>query len=136
MHQEIVKAALILSGFNTPEKALPMYRIENEYLGFSLDAMKDDPDLAIRKLANPWWLVLSEHGPIKIGLRKRVYEISWEGTPLRVVDDNPLTQDDVTKAATYVHAEMHSSLVDYLTTLRIRLDAMPTTPSERSSPCL
>jgi hypothetical protein len=65
---------------------------------------------------NPWWLVKTPWGFIEIGWRKRVISIDWSGTPLRMI----ITQDDVTKSETMVHAWTEEKCVEYLTELRRR----------------
>lgn len=62
----------------------------------------------------PWWLAKTSLGLIRIGWRKRVLEIEWEATDLRVV----VTEDDVTKSKTMVHAWSSAKAVEYLTRLR------------------
>lgn len=61
----------------------------------------------------PWWLTHTEFGMVKIGWRKRVISIEWERTPIRVL----VTQDDVTKDETMVHAYSYAKAVEYLTNL-------------------
>jgi hypothetical protein len=62
--------------------------------------------------SNPWWLVQTELGLVKIGWRKRVINIDWSATPLRTT----ITEDDVTKSATMVHAWNEEKAVEYLKT--------------------
>ena len=69
----------------------------------------------------PWWLVKTKFGLIRIGWRKRVIEIDWSDTMLSLPEY--LTEDDVTKGLTYVHAYGNSKALEYLTTLKQRLSA-------------
>jgi hypothetical protein len=62
---------------------------------------------------DPWWLVLTSRGPIEIGWRKRVIHIAWDATDIRLV----VTEDEVTKSETNVHAWTMVKAVEYLTTL-------------------
>jgi hypothetical protein len=75
--------------------------------------------------ANPWWTVrLTRYGweqttvVIRIKRRKRVWELEWTDTPYRGI----LTEDDLTKDETYVHAYTWGKLITYLSQLRDHLD--------------
>jgi hypothetical protein len=61
-----------------------------------------------------WWFVKTQFGWIEIGPRKRVIAIDWTdvGGPFDV------TNDDVTKNGTLVHAATHAKAIEYLTRLR------------------
>jgi hypothetical protein len=77
---------------------------------------------------NPWWLVQTEIGPIQIGWRKRVISIDWGACsfghmPVRGI----VTEDDVTKEDTLVHAYTMAKAVEYLTALR----SMAVNPKKR-----
>lgn len=61
----------------------------------------------------PWWLALTDIGPIQIGRRKRVWAISWVACAVRGI----VTDDEVTKGETYVHAWNKEDVVRYLTRL-------------------
>jgi hypothetical protein len=66
---------------------------------------------------SPWWLFLTnEVGPIQIGWRKNVIHIEWDACDVRAV----VTEDDVTKGPTYVHAWSTEKAVEYLKVLRSR----------------
>jgi hypothetical protein len=67
----------------------------------------------------PWWLVQTDIGPVRIGWRKRVIEIEWEACsyghqPVRGI----VTEDDVTKDQTSVHAYSMVKAALYLAALR------------------
>jgi hypothetical protein len=62
----------------------------------------------------PWWLALTQWGPISVGRRKRVLAIHWEASSLR----GEVTTDEVTKADVYVHAWSIEKAVEYLVALR------------------
>jgi hypothetical protein len=104
MKEDYAKALFLLAGIDV----LAMYRLENEY-------WPDTPAYAKERRENPWWLVKTSFGLIKIGWRKRVISIDWSDTALRL----NLTQDDVTKSETYVHAWTYVKALEYLTSLRI-----------------
>lgn len=63
---------------------------------------------------NPWLLVITEIGPIKLGWRKRVISISWEDCEVRSI----VTEDDVTKSETGVHAYSYLKALEYLIALK------------------
>lgn len=80
-------------------------QIENQYW---------PKDYVALRAENPWWLVTTEYGVIKIGWRKRVISINWEATAIRV----EVTSDDVTKDNDMVHAYSMGKALEYLTELR------------------
>jgi len=62
----------------------------------------------------PWWLFQTPIGLIEIGWRKRVISIDWSTTEIRKI----VTQDDVTKNETLVHAWSVEKAIEYLKELR------------------
>jgi hypothetical protein len=62
----------------------------------------------------PWWLAETHLGLIRIGWRKRVLEIDWSATDARRI----VTDDDVTKTTSMVHAWSVAKAIGYLTALR------------------
>lgn len=62
----------------------------------------------------PMWLCLTAYGIITMHWRKRVISIDWSETEVRCI----VTEDDVTKNETSVHAWSYSKAVEYLTALR------------------
>lgn len=63
--------------------------------------------------ANPWWLVETNIGLVKIGWRKRVIQISWTDTAYR----GSVTAEDTTKDDDMVHAWGYVKALEYLTAL-------------------
>lgn len=59
---------------------------------------------------DPWWLVKTPAGIIKLGWRKRVISIDWSDTAMREV----ITDHEVTKDETMVHAWGVARAVEYL----------------------
>ncbi len=112
MTEEIMKALFLLSGFEVEST----YKLANEYWSDPYDT-------------EPWWLVKTKFGLIKIGWRKRVINIDWFDTKYQAgvskfYDDRPieiLTCDNTTKWETGVHARGYAKAVEYLSTLHIRL---------------
>jgi hypothetical protein len=96
---------------------IKMHQIMNKYSG--------DPE-------DPWWLVQTTWGMIEIGWRKRVINIDWSDTPLRIKKGAsreyefhmlPLISADsnITHEAEYIHAWSFGAAVDYLTEFRHRM---------------
>ena len=74
---------------------------------------------------DPWWLVRTSRGLIKIGWRKRVINIDWSDTNLRVI----VTPDDVTKSVVMVHAWSEEKAVEYLKALGVCLHVQSSSTS-------
>ena len=107
MKREEVAAIFLLSGL----EAKAFHELANQY-------WPDHPDYADIRRKQPWWLVQTPFGLIRIGWRKRVIAISWTDTTLRFV----VTKDDVTKDETMVHAWTYAKAVEYITELRHALN--------------
>ena len=60
-----------------------------------------------------WFLVTTKIGVIKIGWRKRVIEIDWSETDIRRI----ISDDDVTKDQTMIHAWGYEKAAEYLEAL-------------------
>ncbi len=122
MREEKAKALFLLAGFEV-EKT---YEIANGYWPEAYHELRRD---------NPWWLMKTEHGLIKIGWRKRVISIDWSDTHYRagVVGEgiwpNTITEDEVTRSETNIHAYTYFKALEYLTKLRQRLEMSPETDS-------
>jgi len=91
-------------------KILKLWKLQNRYYG-SQD--EPDPSHYERIIKSPWWLVKTEFGLIELGWRKKVLHIEWEDTPIRKI----VTEDNVTKTETYVHAWDYPSAIAYLKNL-------------------
>ena len=85
----------------------------------------DDP--CYDDVRTPWWLFLTDIGPLQLGWRKRVIAIDWRTCDVRVVGG--VTADNVTKSDTMVHAWSVEKAVEYLRSLRkIAVARMNTEP--------
>lgn len=118
MKRPDVEALLRLSGIEQDDDDC-IFEIKNEYCN----------------CCDPWWLVKTKWGLIKMGWRKRVMNIEWTDTPYRAGeskfwDDRPIDsefvgskfiKDEVTQGPTNVHAWSYGKAVDYLTHLRMCL---------------
>jgi len=62
----------------------------------------------------PWWLAQTSLGLIRLGWRKRVLEIDWGATDIKAI----VTDDDVTRGETMVHAWSVEKAVAYLRRLK------------------
>lgn len=86
--------------------AIFMEEIPNEYFG------ADDP----WGMSDPWYIVTTKVGHIKVGWRKRVILLDWDRTTLE--DTTALfSDDDVTKGDTMIHAWNYEKLTSYLESL-------------------
>ena len=79
-------------------------------------------------IRTPWWLFMTDVGPIRIGWRKPVLEIDWSACDVRGV----VTDADVTKGDSYVHAWKVEDAVACMRELR-RLALACVTPTERTT---
>jgi hypothetical protein len=95
------ESILLLAGFTVKH----VWELANGY-------WPDSPDYDDAR--TPWWLFLTEIGPVQIGWRKRVLHIEWSTCAVRSI----VTTDDVTKTFTYVHAYRVEKAVEYLRNLR------------------
>lgn len=107
MTEDEAKALLLLAGIAFTK----LHRLENKY-------WPDHEDYTEVRRKSPWWLVLTPHGSITMGWRKRVISINWEDTPARII----VTKENVTKGETYVHAYNHIEALQHLTKLSIELN--------------
>jgi hypothetical protein len=91
-------------------EVLNHWKLENKYW----------PDSYVEDImASPWWLVKTPFGLIEIGWRKRVISIDWSDTNI----DKIVTEDQVTKGDSYVHASSDEQAIKYL---KVLADAMLT----------
>jgi hypothetical protein len=95
-----------LAGFTVKR----IHTLANEYYGGSPRSL---PYAAVA----PWFLVQTTLGDIKIGPRKRVFNIEWHTTELR----EEITEDYTTKGDIYVHARTVAKISEYLSTLHTKL---------------
>lgn len=102
MNEQTVMGIFAVSGIQVLNK----WKIENQYWP---DAYKE------LKEKSPWWLIKTTKGLIEIGWRKRVISIDWSDTGIRKV----VTDEDVTKSETMVHARSEEDAICYLKALGI-----------------
>lgn len=126
MKQEEAEGLFRVAGF----KVKRTWELPNGYCGGSASVLRDIEDklspnytyppleerikTCLWPLRSPWWLVLTDFGPIEIGWRKRVISIDWSATNIRGV----VTTDETTKGLGHVHAWTMDAAVRYLTALR------------------
>jgi hypothetical protein len=106
-----VESIFTLAGFAIPRR---MWELANGY-------WPDSPEYD--DVRSPWWLVQTSIGLIRIGNRKRVLSIDWEACEVRGL----VTQDDVTKGDSMVHAWTVEKAVEYMRELRRLATAKETT---------
>ena len=99
--REEVTSILTLAGLK-PER---MWELAN---GYWPDAPTYDD------VRTSWWLAQTSIGLVRLGWRKRVIEIDWNETGIKAT----VTEDDVTKGSTVVHAYSQAKAVEYPTRLR------------------
>ena len=104
MSKEHMLALFLLAGFEV--KAF--WELPNGYWPESYTELRKK---------SPWWLVKTEFGLVKLGWRKRVISINWEELDYHL--SGPVTEDEVTKSTTGVHAWSYSKAVEYLSALRL-----------------
>lgn len=118
MKHEKVLALFLLAGFDVKGT----YEIANGYWPEAYTELRRE---------NPWWLIKTKHGLIKIGWRKRVISIDWSDTHYRAeltgegVWPDTITSDEVTRSETIVHAWSYYKALEYLTILDVRLNEKP-----------
>lgn len=95
------KALFLLAGIEVTS----CHEIANKYWPKSYTQVREE---------NPWALMMTDFGPVVIGWRKRVISIDWTDTNIRC----DVTQDDVTKTDSLVHAWGYIKALEYLTSLR------------------
>lgn len=94
------KALFLLAGIEYTSH----HELVNKYWPEAYVEMKRD---------HPWALFITTFGPVVIGWRKRVISINWVDTKVRTV----VTEDEVTKDVTMVHAWSYNKALEYLTAL-------------------
>lgn len=99
MQRQEVEAIALLAGIEIKG----IHSIVNQY--WPAHASYDDV-----RAKYPWWVLEVEGGRITIGWRKRVIAIDWSFTNRR----GQVTEDDVTKDHSSVHAYTHAKAVEYL----------------------
>lgn len=117
MNEAQMRAIFLLAGIEISS----VFQLANEY-------WPDAPNYAKLRRESPWWLVRTAAGLVKIGWRKRVISIAWSDTCVRQV----VTQDDVTKDDTCVHAYTYGKAVDYMTTFRRSMEIAMEPDTEES----
>lgn len=106
LEKDKVKSLFILANFEVKHE----HQLQNQYW----PVVPNYYDLI---MDNPWWLLMTQYGYIKIGTRKRVIEIDWTETAYRGI----ITDDNVTKTDTYVLAWTIDDCLKYLTMLNKQL---------------
>lgn len=65
--------------------------------------------------AEPWYYFYTNRGPLTIGWRKRVINLSWSDFPEPKSAHELFPNEDVTKGDFYIHAHSHEKLKEYVT---------------------
>lgn len=101
--EQLVRSYFLIAGFQVSN----VKKLSHGYWG----GCPEHADIIKQR---PWWFVRTEIGWIEIGWRKRVIHIGWEDTPVRGI----VTEDNVTKENTMVHAYSALDAIKYLTELK------------------
>jgi hypothetical protein len=68
-------------------------------------------------LQKPWFIVTTPRGRIKIGWRKRVIAIEWEGSAITETADDLFPEEDVTRLGRLIHAWGYEKAKEYIAKL-------------------
>ncbi len=91
------------------EKLVSLKRLPNGYCGDH-----EGPDQCDICLERPWWDVeFVKVGVVRIGWRKRVIVLDWSKTG-HTIDPDLITNVDLTKSETDIHAYGYASALEYL----------------------
>ena len=78
---------------------------------------KEIPNQYSEKILNPWFLVTTQKGNIKIGWRKRVIVIDWEDSDIKEMAEDLFKNEDTTKYKFYIHAWGYDKAKEYISKL-------------------
>jgi hypothetical protein len=62
----------------------------------------------------PWYIVTSRIGPVAIGWRKRVIQISWDGSDVEAGGNALFPNENTTKGDRYIHAWGYEKAKEYI----------------------
>lgn len=117
-----VTAAFQIAGI----PSLAIWELSHSYFPFNPGESEETTiKNALYRASRPSWLVKTPYGLIALNLRKRVVDIDWKDTGYHALDvgeGHPVTDDDVSKDTTYVHAYTLIKAAEYLTKLKQCLD--------------
>lgn len=63
---------------------------------------------------SPWFVVTTRQGRIKIGWRRRVLEISWDESNVKLSAEELFPDEDVTKSGRLIHAWGYEKALEYV----------------------
>ncbi len=113
-----MRALMLLAGFDV----IKSERRPNGY-------WPDCPDYDELRRQSPWWSVVTPHGQIILGDRKRVCEIGW--ALRQKITAEEVSTDDVTKYRHSIHAWSRVDALRHLTRLRELCERPEVTPCSR-----
>jgi hypothetical protein len=76
---------------------------------------RDNETFVKLRADSPWWLVKTPAGCVRVGGLRRVLEIDWSDTGIRI--ETPLTADNVVVTESSVRAANVEKALEYLTDL-------------------
>lgn len=83
--------------------------------------VKEIPNEYFGRLSEPWLIVTTAIGHIKIGWRKRVIQIDWSQTDLVKTAEDLFPEENVTKDKQMIHAWSYEKAKEYLSVLHMQL---------------
>lgn len=66
------------------------------------------------QIGYPWYLVATNRGIIKVGWRKRVIELNWEGSFIEQSAVGLFPNEDVTRSGRLIHTWSYEKLLEYV----------------------
>jgi hypothetical protein len=103
--------------YRSPERDL---KVKKDLLNCFSDVgaihVKEIPN-EYEQFGEPWFIITTRIGPIKIGWRKRVIAISWEDSDIVKIADDLFPDEDTTKYHRMIHAWSHEKAAEYLKVL-------------------
>lgn len=79
--------------------------------------VKEIPNGYSSDMINPWFLITTNRGIIRMGWRKRVIHIDWDESDITYRSEDLFPEEDVTKFDRTIHAHGYEKAREYLTVL-------------------
>jgi len=99
IREDLLKCFTKISTTSRYGQAVYVREIPNEYWG---------------EMGEPWLIVTTEIGHVKIGWRKRVIEIDWSDTDIKSSAEDLFPDENVTKIDKMIHAWGYEKATEYI----------------------
>lgn len=76
--------------------------------------VKEVPNEYMKARREPWLVVTTKIGPVKIGWRKRVINIDWSATDVEASANDLFSQENTTKGNQFIHAWGGEAASEYI----------------------